>query len=206
MAPAPVAAAKILTFNFDTVLASSLHTLCTPSHAGVKDTSNFSDPISRIVSQIVHTGRDIVCCRGEKHDEQYLAFSIHTAGVKMRKVSPRMKGSGRLKSMNVVGFGAAGVLLPLEPPLLLLLRSCSCHPLTSEDRKNRPFSTFKIVPKLDSSASVPPPLVSPSRSAGSQMSRECRSPPSSKVKAGQRDEEEKSRSEASLSTLSSIPQ
>ena len=161
------------------------------------------------MSQIVHTGRDIVCCRGEKHDEQYLAFSIHTAGVKMRKVSPRMKGSGRLKSMNVVGFGAAGVLLP---PLILLLRSCSCHPLTSEDRKNRPFSTFKIVPKLDSSASVPPhcltALVSPSRRGGSLMSRECRSPPSSKVKARPRERERegeiergaegKSRSEASL--------
>ena len=96
--------------------------------------------------------------------------------------------------MNVVGFGAAGVLLPLLlPPLILLLRSCSCHPLTSEDRKNRPFSTFKIVPKLDSSASVPPhcltALVSPSRRGGSLMSRECRSPPSSKVKARPRERE-----------------
>ena len=30
---------------------------------------------------------------------------------------------------------------------------------TSEDRKNRPFPTFKIVSKLDSSASPPPPFL-----------------------------------------------
>ena len=67
------------------------------------------------------------------------------------------------------------------------LSSLSSDPVTHRQvkiEKNRPLSAFKIVLKLDSSASVPPPLVSPSRSAGSQMSRECRSPPSSKVKAG----------------------
>ena len=104
--------------------------------------------------------------------------------------------------MNVAGFGAAS--------------AATSHPsLSSDPVTHRQVKIERIAPfppsKLSSNWILQPqfplsPLVSPSRSAGSQMSRECRSPPSSKVKAGQRDEEGKSRSEASLSTLSSIPQ